>query len=180
MTEIILKLMLLAPLGAFMNWFVRGGGWKSALYNNAPPFDIPGKFINAFVYGVAVWCLCGSAVFAVIASVAMYAGSVSRLGIYVSAMKGEQAGYDVNDGIDGLTMRGAIWGLALAMQWLFTGNDGHILAATLFVIAGAAQGMIYYEWIEYFKTRKNNNVLNHWTVSEMVHGALLWLPLALV
>lgn len=175
-----LKILLLALLGAFMNWFIRGGGWKSALYDNKPPFDIPGKFINAFVFGVSAWCLSGSAVAAAILSVGMYAGSVSKLGIYVSAMKGEIQGVTEQWGVDGLTIRGAIWGLALAAYPLMLMPDIRSIAGAFFIIAGAAQGIIYDEMIRFYKNRTSDNWFNHWTVAEMIHGALIWLPLAMI
>ena len=173
----MIHLLWLFPLGALMNWLIRGGGYKSAFFNNKPPFSLPGDVINAIVYGGVTWCLSGSMGGAVFASIAMYAGSAPGLGAYVSAMRSENPDKDWFWGVEMMTLRGGFWGLCLALPSVYfwiSGVPGVIVFALAVIAAGVWQGFIYFGFIKLFEKRPYNLTINHWTCSEMLHGGLIW------
>lgn len=168
-------------LGAFVNWFIRGAGWKTAIYKGAkPPFDLPADVINALIYGVVIWYQFGSLAVAVSASIAMYAGSAPGLGEYVLAMKGAHPTKSRAWGFKKMTIRGLFLGLCLAYGTLLPalwviGIAHPIQHASLVILAGMMQGVIYFGFIKLFERRPFNFIFNHWTCSEQLHGGLIWL-----
>jgi hypothetical protein len=180
----MIDLFWLCPLGLFMNWFVRGGGWKSAIYNNQPPFYIPGDFVNAVVFGLTVWLMTNSIAFCFVAAAGMLIGSAPKLGAYVMAMKGDHPARCKAWGLCMMTLRGLVWGLCLSGITLspsgWSSDTQKVYYASATILTGMTQGIIYLLFIIAFEKKNPTNIINHWTCSEMLHGALLWSCLALL
>lgn len=171
MTILFLRSILeLVILGIVMNWFIRGGGWRSAVYNNNPPFNIPGEdWINGAVYGAVFVVFSGMGwPFTILAGLCMVAG----------ATPGISPEYTIGQ----MTLRGLWWGVCLAVPdaaaWMI-GCGGSLAHAAAIVTAGSLMGCIYFgaRWL--FTKIPSNRVFNGWTVSEMTFGILLWICLIL-
>lgn len=174
--------LVLALLGAFFNWFIRGGGIESALLNNKNVAGL--RIINAVAYGGASWWLSGSWVTAVFAFAGMFIGSTLALGRYIRAMKGDDPTHSEWWGVWRMALRGSLWGLAIAAGmglsvWAGGSVTRPIETCLWLILAGMAQGPIVYGVIKLYglKFIQENKWFNSWTVGEMIHGAVMWLPL---
>lgn len=130
-------------IGGFVNWFLRGGGWKSAFFNNSPPFDIPGEdwwagaiyaalFVHAIpaehfalivatdghltLLGTSGWSWWAiRAACGLWAGLLMVAGATPKWGEYIGAMVGNHPDRSRAWGVGMMTLRGGWWGLCLAL-----------------------------------------------------------------
>lgn len=167
--------MLISLLGAFSNYFIRGGGVESAFLNNR---NVPGlRYVNALIYGGLAWYLSHSMVLGCLLCIGMFFGSTLSLGEYIIAMQGEDEDHSRLWGIMRMSLRGAIWGSCIALTALISWTDVPMLFYPLTILAGATQGIVVYQCIK--NINWNNNVWNFWTISEMIHGAILWATLCL-
>lgn len=176
--------LILALVGAFMNWFFRGGGIETALLGGR---NMPGgKIVNAVSYGVTSWLLSGSAWIGALSAVGMAIGQAPAWGGFIAAMRGQSETDSVAWGIEAMTVRGLFWGTCLSLPviayWYvnhFVDGNKMVCFVIATMMAGAAQGVVYYGMIRLFAAfRSNGNTwFNDWTCAEMAHGALLWVSL---
>lgn len=192
----VLKAVTVAVLAGANNWLLAGGGWKSALYNNKPPFDIPAEdwFAGAVFALIAAgfsglwWPVC------IFLGVCCAAGRLAGLGRFMAALLGKIE--TVEWGIQELTKRGAQWGGLFALGVLIPYAIGQILTACGIVtplshmtgrqcaffalgaiLAGFMQGIIAYASFSLFNRIKPNRVFNGWTVYEIVTMAIMSLAI---
>jgi hypothetical protein len=165
-----MNLIWIAPLGAFMNWFVRGGGIESALLNYR---NLPGtRYLNAAVYGMTFGLLAQGWLVGGLAALAMVVGQAPGWGEYIMEM---HIGKPWR-GVWKMSLRGAFWTFCLSVPLTINSTQ---LAAVCAALSGLIMGPVYYGCIRAFKGR-GNRWLNEWTVAEMFFGALLWSPLTLL
>lgn len=173
----------LAILGALMNCLVRGGGIETAFFDGR---NVKGlRIVNAIAYGGLAWWLSAHWVVGAFLCAGMLIGSMPGLGPYIKAMLGDDPKRDELWGFWRLTFRGYMWGCALAIAMflasLFVKTDAAFPYGIAVLLSGGLQGVIYWALI---KCRKagwaGNKVLNHWTVSEYIHGAPIWASLAVI
>lgn len=177
--------LVLALLGAFFNWFIRGGGIESALLNNRNVAGL--RIVNALAYGGVSWWLSGSWVTAAFAFIGMFIGSTLALGAYIRAMKGDDPDHSEGWGVWRMALRGGAWGVCIAAGmglsvWAGGSVTRPVEAALWLILGGLAQGPIVYGVIKFYglKIIKENKWFNSWTVGEIIHGAVMWLPLLLL
>lgn len=194
-----------AAIAIFMNWQIRGGGWKStvpAIKDNFPKIyrflhlaAIDGKdlrgddWINGAVYGVVfahiaapghpIYVAGGVGLWA---GLCMVAGATPGWGRYIEAMRGQHPTRSRAWGLWRMTLRGGFWGLCLSLAgvlpffWIHTPNFAPYALAC--ILGGLAQGPIYYGAIRFFERwpALANRVVNAWTSGEILHAPCLWLP----
>lgn len=173
-------------LGAFINAY-RGG-----------QFGKNGKFINASTFGFCSALASGFQPAFAAQALMMRVGSSWGWGAYISAIAGrhtdlgkltEQAFIDRmirkyhslekqrKWGFYGLTIRGLVWGICLA---IVPAVLGYYATAVSQVVAGASMGYIYRAVIAWGDRPHNDEGLvldRTWALSEWAYGAVLWVSL---
>lgn len=172
---------MFGTIGAFFNWWFRGGGGEASTGKNFSA----GKIVNAAAFGLAAFWQTGNWPALLIHGGAMALGQAPGWRQYISAMRqdGVLNNRGVWWGIGHMTLRGLFWGACLAAA----GGVSYLLAYTyhlsapcvLWLSAGLLQGVIYFGVIWFYRVTKlpQNKYINDWTLAEILHGLVLWLPL---
>lgn len=155
-------LTIMIILGALMNRI--RGGWLLSEYN---------RTVNALVFGVAVGLLTLNPLTGFLASLAMFTGQSLGWGRYIGAV-GDWESRELKEvafidffitpfkdnrvlwGFLGLTLRGLVWGICIALP-VFSWAP---------VIAGLAMGVVYF-----ITTRVSEY---GWELGEIIFGGILW------
>ncbi len=148
----------------------------------------PHDAVNALIFAACVYGITHDKVIAAVAFALMWLGASPGWGEYIGAIinrkKGKAPEVPIIDmaiepltgtlwGVAGLTLRGLFWGLMLAVPFIF---NQQFIAAILFAVAGSCMGLIYWGVIRI--AQKFPALGSGWSASEIVFGAVLWLPLA--
>jgi hypothetical protein len=152
-------------LGALSNMLARGGGIKRWF----PEFR-GGKIINAVLFAACAWALSSSWHYGALMGLAMIAGQAPKL--FAESSDDALAKRQVLRWSSIILMRGAIWCLPIALvSCLYYGWIGLI-----FFIPAALMPACYSPVWWY----KGQGIINQWTLSELLFGFVLWLPLLFV
>lgn len=175
-------------IGALSN-ALRGAQWKAFVPDKY--HWINSDLINSIIYMYTVYYLTGNEYVSAASFMAMWLGASTGWGDYIGALGGWRK-EDLQEwkpidlliaplkrfprwwGFAGLTLRGALWGLILAIPFGFSGLP--------FIYMGATMGLCYFAAIEYAKSRipEGNWTGMGWGLSEILFGGVLWSALPLV
>ncbi len=175
-------------IGMIMN-AIRGAQWKAFVPEKY--HWINSDLINSTIYMATVYYLTNDIYTSMASFVAMWLGAMMGWGDYIGAL-GSWRKDDLQEnkyidplikwllkyprwwGFAGLTLRGAIWGLCLAIPFGFAGLP--------FIYMGATMGLCYFAAIEYAKSRipEGNWAGMGWGLGEIFYGYALWSALPLV
>jgi hypothetical protein len=167
---------------------IRGGQWREWLgVKDSRLKWVKSDAINATIYAMTVYYVTGNPIIAALSFPCMWLGAAPGWGDYIGALGGwRKIGLEENRFIDpiisplerfprwwgfaGLTIRGAFWGLCLAVPFVLVPET-----AIKFIGYGAMMGLVYAFALMWAKHRAPESYQAvGWALGELLFPAALW------